>query len=827
MGPQPDDIGRVDEIFNLADDSTYDFLDDNSIDSTDERGQHVINDCVGPPTQSNTSVSQFPSQKQDKSYQERVFFRSYVGEHGKHWKDIAEGSPNLEQGHRSHILQQPTIIAQPFATDYSGEKSGLEELNNLLTPARRGKEYVTESRQGPRCIFLRQMVSPGGLMLKSMCYKILYVGDQVIKDSIVQKLATALSVSSSTATCESSRNQNARFSIIPISSIAGQSDPEVVLIDSSGVELEVEDCKHTSGSAGAGKANTLLMTLGHGKTVQSICRGPSYQLVGDWKLPDLAVFAISETVGTESNKQFKLAHEFLERHGIRILQVANSQHNDFANPLNLNVDPILVHRCVVDERSPSSKPSIVKRLPVDLETFLNIDSNQMNRNLAAVTKAAQPSEHSNQNMHSKKPTAIDRTSSKKFEEGRHSNAFSMVISPSYKKLSGNKQRLRTLIWALLLFIIVVALIPKVGLLAPRTSGRASSSQHEARSLGASDFNTWPRGGDDRVTISSLIKPSGFASTIDRTAALRGVPKDFTWETDIANLMRDCPSTRPNETFKSKVHILGSQHILIMLSQWLVKSRKHLKISFDITRGNRTVPNHQLRLFEGVYALRIPDHEAHGLLFVTLAAKGRLAPEENFEVNFGPAWLKRAAWRRRIQKSSQAIAHDVARKQAILQVYFERSADELLWAVRSLLHSGFCHGKRVESRLSILFTKTLGEAGLKLVRLDQITQMFNTSSVPSLRSYKDAGLGWNNLKGTRWLQGCMNWCLQESRYVTSISLLENFVHSERWPAWLDLRPAQKVALRYWWMAKGPPAEDQGKARNRKVGKENLRKANIDH
>ena len=825
MVPQPDDNGRADEVYNLADDSTYDFLDDNSIIATDERGQRVVIDCVGESTRSNASVSQFSSQEQDKAHQERVFSGSHGEEHENGWKDVAEDSPVAEQGHRSHTLQPPTVTTQPFATDHSGEKSSLEELDSFLAPAHRRNICDLESKEGPRYTFLRQMVRPGGLKLKSMCYKVLYVGDQVFKDSIVQKIATALSVSSNTAMCERSRTQNARFSIIPISSIAGHSDPEVVLIDSSGVELEIEDCKHTGYVSGAGEGSTLLMTLGHGKKLRSICRGPSYQMVGDWKLPDLAVFAISERAGLEVIQQYELAHEFLGRHGIRILQVANSQHSDFVNPLKL--DPVLVHRCIVDERSSSLKPNIVKRLPVDLETFLKVDPNQMNCNLAAITKAAHPSENGNQTVYSQKPTANDRTTPIKPDEGRHSNAFSVVISPSRKKLSGNKQRPRTLIWILLLLTIGVALIPKVGLLAPRTPGRAGPSQHEARSLGTSDFKTWPTGGDNRVTISSFMNPSDFASTADRTAAFRGVPRDFSLETDIANLMRDCPSTRPNETIKSKVHILGSQNILIMLPQRLVKSRKHLKISFDVTRGNRTVPNHQLRLFEGVYALQIPDHEAHGLLYVKLAAKGRLAIEDNFEINFGHAWLRRAAWRRRIQKSSHAIAHDVARTKAILQVCLDRSADKLSWAVRSFLHSGSSRGKRVGSRLSTLSIKTLGEGGLKLVRLDQISHIPYISSMPSLQTYKDAALRWNNLKGKRWLQGCTDWSSEDSWYVPSISSLENIVHSQRWHAWLNLRPAQKVALRYWWMAKGPPAEDWAKARKRELGTENLGNANIDH
>src|SRR5207302_4645332 len=113
-----------------------------------------------------------------------------------------------------------------------------------------------------------------------------------------------------------------------------------------------------------------------------------------WKLPPLAVVFSSEDDNMQRKTTRGYARTFMARNSVPILAISQ-------DPLyhklteNYTLDTRSVHMCLESQSDSKYGHLVHKRLPIDLNTFLNLDVRQMNRNLACVTGISPKSDREN------------------------------------------------------------------------------------------------------------------------------------------------------------------------------------------------------------------------------------------------------------------------------------------------------------------------------------------------------------------------------------------------------------------------------------------------
>ena len=786
MDSQLDRANSANEISNLADEATYDFIDDNSVITTDDEGHDGVIDS--------SALFTSPRSKQDLHVGEPSYLDK-IGANDEQVTGSLHDPPSVKGSATQGSVSHRPVSDISATTDSFHESSKLAESNEHHTPFSNIYGQCSEGKTKLLGNSSSQTNDYDYLKLESMSYKILYVGEQSSKDLIIQKIATALFVSSSAATSTHSRALTTKFNIIPISSIAGYSDPEVVLIDSSGVELEVEDCYHTGHAQCIEEDNLLQMTLGNGQKIRSAQQGIAYHLLDDWKLPDLAVIAIPDTVDVKGHQQRRLAQEFVHRHGIRTLVVTIGQGT--FPPEALRLDPDLLHCCVEREYSANVESNVVERTPVDVKTFLKMDPSQINRSLASITKPNDTSGSRVRFPEGSKFNAIGRGDTKKPGVGSRSPSFAAFV-PASKKIEDCKWILWGLLYPLLLLIVASFLIPRVGLQITQSS--PPSGLPEDQVVNASYLKKWP----DRPMKPATTPAFDTMVSGDDTdpSIVESVSHNLSTNTDLAALVRGSPSRSPNESMKSKVHVLGSRHILVILPHWFIKARKSPVLTFRISRRHWTVQHSALKLSDGVYALQLPDHEASGSLHVSINGNGQRAIDEKFEVHLGTPWLKKAVWLRKIRTSSHAVARDMRKVQVMLKTSLGRNADHLSLAAQSTACFVHRQKQQVEARITYTFSWALNGIGLETMKLKRLISKVNTSFNPDMLLYPQVKARWDGFTGLTWLQATG----MRNKWANSPAVdLETLLRSKSSKILRALRPAQKQVLRYWWMVKGAPAD----------------------
>ena len=204
-------------------------------------------------------------------------------------------------------------------------------------------------------------------------YKVLYVGDPLAKDAIMQKVGSALA-----ATLRSEKPCPSRFNVVPISSFGDFLSPEVVLIDSTGLELSVEECHSASFAKRDGGNDTISMTLSNRTLIESYWSGSKFAITEHWKLPDIAVFYLSENDAILARQTRRFVRSFMSRHTVPCIFI--SQVSLWNKPAEIiALDHRTPHLCLQAHGSEKDKYEVVKRLPIDIQTFLSLDARQMNR----------------------------------------------------------------------------------------------------------------------------------------------------------------------------------------------------------------------------------------------------------------------------------------------------------------------------------------------------------------------------------------------------------------------------------------------------------------
>lgn len=686
MSSQHDDNSCDDTTSSLGD-SSYDFVDDRSIATTDDEDQSAMAESIASSDGHDfdqPDVPQLQGRSKDKGDQSS---HSQVFDSSSCQKTYPESDPRSSGRERDlqaptdqirlknlHEQQEVIEFVEPSITNFNFSRPvevshTLKIVDSQHAPTNDFYLNMLEPRSEKVALTVRQTMVSHGLQLRGRPYKILYLGDSSMRDAITQKIATALAVSLNDGSSPNSENPRpSKFNVVPISAFGEEGSPEVVLIDSSGLEMSVEECSFASFARNEHGNDTIRMQLSDGSQVVSTWSRSKFVISNKWRTPDIAVICASERDSVAMKQTRRIARSFMSRHAVQTIAVMETSHRSLYSDA-ITLDYLTPHIHVESLGSVGqNRTQTVRRLPIDLPTFLSIDAAQMNRNLACLDAASGSSKAGTPPKLAKpRRSTHDRLSIQEIYD-----AF--VTDLRKDGLKGLNRYEYMAGFVVMLMSVLGMVVVGFGLTGVLGASRVSNSRvfpTNVASIPPLSVST-----STIATTAPLAVPSmstlGPSSTPARVSPARSLSTDV----DIASFLLDAYTLAPNKSEQFKVHVLGDCHIVLRPPHWFSKMKKAPKLLFQVTRGDKTLEHQISNLFDGVYALQVPREDSYGVLNVAVWTETKPKIKESFEVDFGSSWFKVAGWRKAYRVLTESVRGDLLSLQTSLRLLCDHTKTRL-------------------------------------------------------------------------------------------------------------------------------------------------------
>ncbi|KAL8908923.1 MAG: hypothetical protein Q9207_000499 [Kuettlingeria erythrocarpa] len=638
-----------DDAMSSLGDSAYDFVDDVSVATTDDEDIFKMADSVSFAGKST------PEELDDHDLERtlsaiNIKYRPFHGSVQCGSQSIVSSSASASDGafpgslsrtpREQHIHQQlpPDMRSIAFKEIRQGE--GIYQLDSHSVP-----KHLAVS--------LRQHMSAQALTVEGP-YKLLYIGDVESRERIINKIGAALASSTQMVS-----GGPLRYSVIPMPS---SDDPDClsdpILLDWSGYGMAVYHCIDAFFRRTDNGHDTIDLTMEGGAHIKSSWDGAQFSVTGDWETPHIAIFYLSRTDDVSAKQTRRFARSFMARHSIPSIVISENPSWDRPSE-TMTLDHYSPHICLQTKEEGASSSKIVKRLPIDLLTFLRLDSRQLNGNLAylhaaygaLIDKAKRPSARKRKSYRSRWPQG---------------------------DIDGYLDLAMTKIPYLYGFLATAGICLLLGFLIPQaftfslrslTSGPSppASSNYAVVSSSIATSTASPQG-------KSATFPSSTLPQLTEAAKLESFANRKS-HTDLATLLESSPTTG-NESEKFRVHVLGSTHLILKPPQWFTSMRKTPKLKFNVTQGDRVLKHDVSALFDGVYALELPKDDARGLVNISVWSVSRLKFQETLQADFGNSWLRAAGWKKATGALSTAFRREFDSVQTSIKTTYLKSSLEL-------------------------------------------------------------------------------------------------------------------------------------------------------
>lgn len=491
---------------------------------------------------------------------------------------------------------------------------------------------------------VRQTMSRAFLSIKEP-FRVLYTGRQEAKREIVIKISNALWASPKNGSADEDpylRHHDGVYNIVPISSFGPT--PELDLMEASQYQIKVEYCTSAVDYSGGGEhpmSPMYSITIGHDwdKTYSTVISPKGAVMRPQWTLPHIAVFFCADDEDESEKQTREAAWKFMKGHDVPCVFISDSQLLEKAATVRWEdyIDENAVHLCL--ESRDQERQVAPTRLPIDLRSFINIDSRQMNRNLACLTGMAESTQKPC--VLAKKPTEVSwQAGIRKAWDQRPSRD---QILQSFEQ---NKWLLRILVpiiltllapllsafiigWPVGQGISTVRHTPLPDIRGPSSAVCARVSTTSSVSVAASTTTVVINVTSTKTVQISHVSPS--------TSSLASVlpfgfpsdrPSDTPVETDAKKTVCSVRVHSPNELLITLP--LGSKTV------WLARGA----INIDVYRGDEHLKSKLSSVDEGIL-IEINQKDAHGVLNVSVVTARRPKVNETFEVDFGTTLIAEA------------------------------------------------------------------------------------------------------------------------------------------------------------------------------------------
>ncbi|KAL3464190.1 hypothetical protein BJX64DRAFT_255137 [Aspergillus heterothallicus] len=495
-------------------------------------------------------------------------------------------------------------------------------------------------------------------------FRVLYIGSSEFRGIILDKLGDVL-VSSASSGFESSSAESSRYHVVPTSFGTG-AVPNFAELLPIHFQLIVDECLEATSESHVDRPRTINLKLKNRPSCTSLWTGTEYGISSsaDWTLPDVAIIFLSTLDTTTATDTQRLSRMFMERHGVPTMVISEK-------PLwKMSREPIPVnhhslHMCLESRHSPTGKTAVLKRYPIDLNTFESITPSQLNRNLASLT------------------SMYPRENFKSTAEA--SRAFQKQPLPSFKGFTKKVLPLPYLSddteLAFVLRLIILTLLStaslSLGHMALKTTAILLSSLL-SRSVvsnqifplpSASTTHIIPTVDAKQTSLSPLPATSSDVQVLGRTpdslSQLGGL---------MGGALSNIESLKPSEMFE--IQVVGDCHLVIKPPTRHLAARKPPKFSVQVSRRSQPLEYELAKLFEGVYSLKLDREEAYGLVNVTITTNSKPPTKQVVPVDLGIPWLKIANWKRAAHIITMHLSRDLGTAQTGISEAYGRITTDL-------------------------------------------------------------------------------------------------------------------------------------------------------
>ncbi|MCJ1290739.1 hypothetical protein MMC34_002281 [Xylographa carneopallida] len=660
---------------------------------------------------------------------------------------------------------------------------------------------------------VRQKMSDSGIHVTEP-YKVIFVGPTSVKQPIIQKIGSALA-SSFDLTLTRSEEGLSKFTVVPISFGDGES-PEVILLDSMGLDMTVEECTSALLFSDHTLKDEIHLKLKDHKLVKSSWDRVSnkFNVSADYRLPDLAVLYLPNSETIEAKQTRIMVRSFMIRHHVPVIMIASeTDWTNFARPMTL--DPRTPHICLEARDDQDQVQQVLRRFPVDLQTFLDIDSSQMGRNLACivsettkVTTVPHPTQH-----HSVINAALGswpkRIRTLVRQETRYTSFYGTCLLAALFLYGAAMASIRT---------FDTTPMPQLANVELKTSQHTPISNSHLKPTPIAFSSTSPQ------TLTAQ-------SSISLTTSDRSVPKSISpvlRNTDLASMLME-PSLAshkptPNTSDKFRLQVLGDCHVILTPPKWFTRFKKAPALLFNVTRGKEALDYEFSTLFDGVYALKLAREDAYGALNISVWTVKRPKINETFQVDFGTPWLKIAGWKKAAQAITEQVRGELQSAQSGLNLAYGQTSIGVQVLVRDAVRKADAALREVEKIGLASLNQTSRTTEIMIAQSKELSQSItqhlqqhgtkvSTRLIKQRKNLRKDVYNYTRKMSSTFTQQAQ--ILAEAATGLNVAALAHEVQDYREK---HLRETQKKALRMWWKVRGkPPAKRENPLRHEKCRK----------
>ena len=849
MAQHADDSSVEDNTSSIGD-STWDIVDDASGTTSDDEGhrlsrQHTPStDGIEQDNESGMSVDgnnpSDESQAMESVHDVAVAFTepphgSVSGSHeSQSTPSLVQGSEfeedmeDTNQGLRP-ISTQHQRESQPFKFQepsfVSANSSESVEVRHVLRTSEVGNDrglsdlprsLIGSVSDAPKTLVgsVRMRISNGRLALKQP-YKVLFTGPSSIKELVMQKIGSALA-SSLESGSPRSNNGLARFTVVPISSFGDGSSPEVLLVNSLGIDMSVDECVSASFVKEEAWNETISLNLNGNKSVESswnYSKNAFTVSTPDYVHPDVAIICLTEDEQTSAKYTRRLARSFMIRHGVPVIMISSeSEWNKPAQAITLDLRT--PHFCLEYGPLDGEGQQVLKRLPIDLATFLDIDSAQMGRNLMCI--AIDIDAPRADKIENRGPERLTPTFASFLEDwSARLGVYTNLLLPQEARRQFATRPWLYLLTNLLLFTSFV-----IGTKYAFSSGSGWMSNtapmplhHEVRATTTPLSNSVSSILAYRPTLTPIPAPGPISNEEPVTKSMSPVVVN----NELFSLLFEethGPTLVPtNKSDKFTLHVIGDCHVVLRQPQWFTSGRRPPVLHFNVTRNGEPLTYEFSTLFDGVHALKLAREDAYGVLSIFVWTKKKPMINETLQVDFGTPWLKLAGWKRAAQALTEQVREELQSAQSGLNTAYGQTSTGVQAFMRDAVKKADSVLKEVEKIGMTSLNQTSKTTEMMIAHSKELSRglglHFHKHSIktPRLARRKAVSEVYNYTRRMSSLFTQQAQVLTEAATgLNVVALGQEFQQlRER-----HLRKSQKKALKMWWKVRGLPERKMAQA-----------------
>lgn len=646
-------------------------------------------------------------------------------------------------------------------------------------------------------------------------YKVMFAGPASMKELVMQKIGSALA---SSLECNSpgSIDGLARFTVVPISSFVDGSSPEVLLVNSLGIDMNVDECMTASFVKQEAWNDTITLKLNRNDSVQSSWNQSKNAFTvstPDYVLPDVAIICLTEDEQTTTKLTRLLARSFMIRHEVPVIMI--SSESEWNKPSRaMTLDLRTPHACLEYSLSNGQDQPIMKRLPIDLATFLDIDSAQLGRNLMCISAAVDTPRvgYTGEVGPGQLKSVIASILGGLFARVR---TYTNLLVPQEAR-----HQFATRPWLYLLthLLLFTGFILSSKYAFSSGSGWISNRppmplHHEMAAMPTPLSDSAP---SILSHIPTRTPTTALSSIVNEEPVAKSIVPVTTNKELFSLLFEDThgPTLSPtNKSDKFTLHVIGDCHVVLRQPSWFTSGRRPPLLYFNVTRIGVPLKYESSTLFDGVHALKLAREDAYGVLDISVWTKKKPMINETFQVDFGTPWLKLAGWKRSAQALTEQVREELQSAQSGLNAAYGQTSTGVQAFMRDAVKKAEGALKEVEKIGMTSLSRTSKTTEMMIAQSKELSRglslHFHKHSIKAPRIAQRKALA-DVYNYTRRMSTLFS---HQAQLMTEAATGLNVVALGREFQQLrekHLRKSQKKALKMWWKVRGLPERKLAKA-----------------